>query len=142
MRRCLTSCVTRDVADHLTGDRMSSDTSAQHRVLIAGGGVAGLEALLALRDLAGDRVALTLLAPEREFTYRPMAVAVPFARGHMQRRDLADVARATSAEFVRGELTEVDVPGRAAVLTDGRRLDYDALLVAVGAGSTPAFSRV
>ncbi len=121
---------------------MSSDTSAQHRVLIAGGGVAGLEALLALHDLAGDRVSLTLLAPERRFTYRPMAVGVPFARGHMQRHDLADVARATSAEFVRGELAEVDVRARAAVLADGRRLDYDSLLVAVGAGSEPAFSRV
>ena len=91
---------------------MTSDSSTAHRVLIAGGGVAGLEALLALRDLAGDRVALTLLAPERQFTYRPMAVGVPFARGHMQRHDLADVARATGAEFVRGELAEVDVPAR------------------------------
>ena len=121
---------------------MSPDTSARHRVLIAGGGVAGLEALLALRDLGGDRVSLTLLAPERQFTYRPMAVGVPFARGHMQRHDLADVARATGAEFVRGELAEVDVPARSAVLADGRRLDYDSLLVAVGAGDEPAFSRV
>jgi sulfide:quinone oxidoreductase len=101
-----------------------------------------VEALLALRHLAGDRVALTLLAPEREFTYRPMAVGVPFARGHMQRHDLADVARATGAEFVRGELAEVDVQARSAVLTDGRRIEYDALLVAVGAGAEPTFSRV
>ena len=121
---------------------MTSDSSTAHRVLIAGGGVAGLEALLALRQLAGDRVALTLLAPERQFTYRPMAVGVPFGRGHMQRHDLADVARATAAEFVRGELAEVDVPARSAVLTDGRRIEYDALLVAVGAGAEPAFSRV
>jgi sulfide:quinone oxidoreductase len=121
---------------------LTSDSSTAHRVLIAGGGVAGLEALLALGHLAGDRVALTLLAPERQFTYRPMAVGVPFARGHMQRHDLADVARATGAEFVRGELAEVDVPGRAAVLTDGRGLEYDSLLVAVGAGAEPAFSRV
>jgi len=121
---------------------LTSDSSTAHRVLIAGGGVAGLEALLALRQLAGDRVALTLLAPERQFTYRPMAVGVPFGRGHMQRHDLADVARATAAEFVRGELAEVDVPARSAVLTDGRRIEYDALLVAVGAGAEPAFSRV
>jgi len=32
-------------------------------VLIAGGGVAGLETLLALRALAGDRVDITILAP-------------------------------------------------------------------------------
>jgi sulfide:quinone oxidoreductase len=121
---------------------LTSDRSTAHRVLIAGGGVAGLEALLALRDLAPDQVALTLLAPERQFTYRPMAVGVPFARGHMQRHDLADVARATGAEFVRGALAAVDVPARSAVLTDGRRIEYDALLVAVGAGDEPAFSRV
>ena len=41
--------------------------SGRFRVVIAGGGVAGLEALLALRDMAGDRVDLTLLAPEAEF---------------------------------------------------------------------------
>jgi sulfide:quinone oxidoreductase len=116
--------------------------SSPHRVLVAGGGVAGLEALLALHDLAGGRVALTLLAPERQFTYRPMAVAVPFARGHMQRHDLADVARHVGAEFVRGELAHVDSDASTAVTTDGRRLDFDALLVAVGAASEPAFSRV
>jgi sulfide:quinone oxidoreductase len=121
---------------------MSTDTTAPRRVLVAGGGVAGLEALLALRDLAAERVALTLLAPERQFSYRPMAVAVPFARGHMQRFDLADVARATGAEHVRGELAEVDVDAREAVLSDGRRLGYDALLIAVGAASEPAYSRV
>jgi sulfide:quinone oxidoreductase len=121
---------------------MTPDTGTALRVLVAGGGVAGLEALLALHDLAGERVTLTLLSPEREFTYRPMAVAVPFARGHMQRRELADLARDAGAEFVRGELAEVDAAAREAVLTDGRRLGYDALLLAVGAASEPAYSRV
>src|SRR3954451_18978789 len=121
---------------------MSFQSPSPHRVLVAGGGVAGLEALLALHDLAGERGTLTLLAPEREFTYRPMAVAVPFGRGHMQRHDLADVARHAGAEFVRAELAEVD-PASATVMTiDGRAIGYDSLLVAVGAGSAPAFSRV
>jgi sulfide:quinone oxidoreductase len=71
-----------------------------------------------------------------------MAVGVPFARGHVQRHDLADVARYAGAELLRGELVEVHPEEHAAVLADGRRLDYDSLLVAVGAGSTPAFSRV
>jgi NADH dehydrogenase FAD-containing subunit len=39
-------------------------------VVIAGGGVAGLEALLALRG----RARLTLVAPDRDFVYRPLAV--------------------------------------------------------------------
>src|SRR5215212_4762617 len=121
---------------------MSFQSRSPHRVLVAGGGVAGLEALLALHDLAGERVTLTLLAPEREFTYRPMAVAVPFGRGHMQRHDLVDVARHACAEFVRGELAEVDPASATAMTTDGRTIGYDSLLVAVGAGDEPAFSRV
>lgn len=36
-------------------------------VLIAGGGIAGLEAMMAVRDLAGGRVRITLAAPEPDF---------------------------------------------------------------------------
>jgi succinate dehydrogenase/fumarate reductase flavoprotein subunit len=43
------------------GDSSSSD---RFEVLIVGGGVAGLEAALALRDLAGDRVNLRLSRPD------------------------------------------------------------------------------
>ena len=50
------------------------------RVLVAGGGVAALEAALAMRALAEDRVSVELLAPEPQFWYRPLAVAEPFAR--------------------------------------------------------------
>ena len=115
-------------------------TTNQHpaplRVLVAGGGVAGMEAVLALRDLAGERVDITLLTPETTFSYRPMAVAVPFARGHVQRLMLADFARETSSRLVRGALASVE-PGLARTDT-GAALEYDALLVAVGAWSEPA----
>jgi NADH dehydrogenase FAD-containing subunit len=46
------------------------------KVLIVGGGVA-LETLMALRDLAGDRVGVTLVAPEPDFVYEREAAAVP-----------------------------------------------------------------
>ena len=39
------------------------DSESRLNVVVAGGGVAGLEALLALRDIAGERVDLTLLEP-------------------------------------------------------------------------------
>ena len=48
--------------------------SGRLQVLIAGAGVAGLEAAFALRELAGDRVSVTLLAPNSDFIYRPLAV--------------------------------------------------------------------
>ena len=106
------------------------------RVLVAGGGVAGMEAILALRALTPEAVDITLLASESTFAYRPMAVAVPFARGHVQRLHLAEFARETSTRLVRGELAAVE-PGIART-TGGAALPYDALLVAVGARSEPA----
>jgi sulfide:quinone oxidoreductase len=121
---------------------VSASGSSRIRVLIAGGGVAGLEALLALRDLAGERVQLTLLSPEPRFVYRPMAVGEPFGRGHAAHHDLRRIAADVDAELVTGALAEVDADARAAITTSGERLSYDALLVAVGAGSQPAFKRV
>lgn len=113
--------------------------SAPFKVLIAGGGVAGLEACFALRDLAGERVRCTVLTPEPEFVYRPMAVAEPFGRGRAQHVALARIAEDAGAELVHGELERVDDAARTAYTTDGRALEYDALIVAVGAGSEPAF---
>jgi sulfide:quinone oxidoreductase len=114
--------------------------SAPLRVLVAGGGVAGMEAILTLRELAGERVQITLLAPETAFTYRPMAVAVPFARGRVQRLELADFARETGACLVRGSLAAVEP--REARTSAGVPLANDALLVAVGAWSEPAMAGV
>ena len=48
------------------------------RVVIAGGGVAALEATLALRALAEEAVSIEVIAPERDFVYRPLSVAQPF----------------------------------------------------------------
>jgi sulfide:quinone oxidoreductase len=103
------------------------------RVLIAGGGVAGLEALLALRALAGDLVDLELLAPEPAFWYRPLAVAEPFDAGRAHHFELAAIAESSSATFTLGQLASVDADTRTARTSQGAEIDYDALLIACGA---------
>jgi sulfide:quinone oxidoreductase len=108
------------------------------RVFIAGGGVAALEAALALRALAEDRVTVELLAPEPHFWYRPLAVAEPFDLGQARHFDLAQLAAAAGATFSPGVVTGVDVGGRRVLTSAGGSIAYDALLVACGALPTAA----
>jgi sulfide:quinone oxidoreductase len=109
------------------------------RVLIAGGGPAGLEAMIALRHLAGERVALTLLAPDPLFAYRPLAVAEPFGEGAVRRYELEAIAAEHQATLVAGALDRVDAGAHTAHLSDGRELEWDVLLVAVGGRPQAAF---
>lgn len=102
-------------------------------VLIAGGGIAGLEALLGLREVAGERVRLTLIAPDPDFVYRPMAVAEPFALGQARRVPLADVVADAGAELVVDGVVGVDDAAGQVQLAGGGTRAFDALLVAPGA---------
>jgi sulfide:quinone oxidoreductase len=114
-------------------------TNSRLRVLVAGGGIAGVEALLSLHALAGDRVELTLADAQPDFVYRPMKVAEPFARGTARRHPMADIARDVGARLVPDVVTAVDPFGRVARTAGGEELRYDALLLATGARSVPAF---
>src|SRR4051812_43236438 len=111
-------------------DGMNSDAM---NVLIAGGGVAGLEAMMALRELAGPRVAVTLLTPDEEFVYRAMSVQEPFAGASAARRPLDKIVRDFGAELRHDSLDWV-APGNRSVFTKGGdEIGYDALILALGA---------
>ena len=102
-------------------------------VLIAGGGPAGLEAALALDRLAGDRLETTLLAPEADFTHRPLSVLSPFAEAGPLTFPLARIASDAGFTHVRGRLAAVDAATREVHTVTGERLAYDVLLIASGA---------
>jgi sulfide:quinone oxidoreductase len=111
---------------------------APMRVLIAGGGVAAVEALLALRELAGERVEIAMLAPDPKFRYRPLSVTEPFGLGMTRDLDLLEIALEHDATFLRDAAAAVDVEARHVATTGGRILDYDALLLATGTRGTEA----
>ncbi len=103
------------------------------RVLIVGGGVAALEAMLALRRLAEERVAITVIAPEKSFAYRPLAVAEPFGLGAERRFDLAELAADAGAELLNDRIATVDASAKTVRTASGASLHYDALVIACGA---------
>lgn len=105
----------------------------QFRVVIAGGGVASIEAALALRELASERVSLTIATAATEFVYRPLAVLRPFQEQPTYRIELARVAADLDADLVAADAVAVEADDRQLVLSDGQRLGYDALLIAIGA---------
>jgi sulfide:quinone oxidoreductase len=101
-------------------------------IVIAGGGVAGLEALLGLHAIARNHARLTLIAPDPDFSYRPLAVAEPFGLGHAHRVPLSRIADDAGAELVIDAVVGVDDAARQVRLRDGGSRSFDALIAAPG----------
>jgi sulfide:quinone oxidoreductase len=111
----------------------SPDTGRPLNVLIAGGGVAALETLMALHELAGPRVRTTLLSPTTEFVYAPLSVREPFATGPAARYPLARIADDFGAELHEDALAWVAPGQHAAFTASGAEIDYDVLVLTLGA---------
>lgn len=105
------------------------------RVLIAGGGLAALEALLALSGLLGERAQITLIAPSERFTYRPPATSEAFTSlaEPPESYDLRETAAYTGARFQRGRLEAVAPSIKTVRLASAAVLRYDSLVLALGA---------
>ncbi|HET9094192.1 MAG TPA: FAD/NAD(P)-binding oxidoreductase [Solirubrobacteraceae bacterium] len=114
-------------------------TEGPLNVLIAGGGVAGLEAALALRELAGDRVTMTLLAPNREFVYRPLRVREPFAGPKTVSYPLRQITDDIGVRLRADALKWLDPEAHVVHTDGGDRIPYDALLLALGARVRPRY---
>jgi sulfide:quinone oxidoreductase len=103
------------------------------RVTVVGAGVAALETALALADLAPERTDVTLLAPNTELVYRPMVVREPFAYATARRYPLAPIVSDAGATLLQGELGWIDPAARTIHTKAGQPIEYDALVLALGA---------
>jgi sulfide:quinone oxidoreductase len=108
------------------------------RVLIAGGGVAALETALALRADASGLVDVEVLAPNSDFVYRPLATAAPFHTAEPAHFPLRMLVEEAGAHLRPGRLAAVDADPHRVSTDAGETLDYDALVLALGAVPRPA----
>jgi sulfide:quinone oxidoreductase len=108
------------------------------RVIIAGGGVGGLEAILALRELA-PQLDIELLTDSDVFRFEALAVAEPFGSGPPAEVPVAEFCAEHRVRLRRDRLAEI-WPEQRRLLTDsGEDVPYDALIVSPGARRrTPA----
>ncbi len=106
---------------------------SEHKVLIVGGGVAGMEAILALRETGYQELSIELLSPASEFVLAPLSVAEPFGAERAPRLPLAEFCEEQGVEFTRAELAEVWPEQQRVLTADGTELPYDSLLLCLGA---------
>ncbi len=113
--------------------KLKRDSSKRAKVAIIGGGVAALEAMLAL-DAASYRGAdVHLFSPQPKFVLKPLAVSSGFGRGGVLNFDLPKLTATAGATFHETGVTEVVASSRLIRLSDGTEFEYDYLIASPGA---------
>jgi NADH:quinone reductase (non-electrogenic) len=114
--------------------RLDGDRSGRHRVVIVGGGFAGL---YAARELGHEpAVEVTLVDRRNYHLFQPLLYQV--ATGALSPGDIAQPLRAIlrrnrNTRVLLGEAVGLDPEARRVSLSDGGTVDYDTLVVATGA---------
>jgi NADH:ubiquinone reductase (H+-translocating) len=103
------------------------------RVVIIGGGFAGLDAARALRDAAA---AVTIVDRRNHHVFQPLLYQV--ATAALSPGDIASpirwiLRRQENVRVLLGEVLSIDPAGQTVLLDHGERLAYDYLIVAPGA---------
>src|SRR5215469_11666583 len=110
-----------------------SSGPATERVVIIGAGFAGIEVA---RALGKARLSATLIDRQNYHLFQPLLYQV--ATAALSPADIAEpirkmLRRYPSVEVLLGEVTSIDTSARHVVLSNGRRIAYDRLVVATGA---------
>jgi NADH:ubiquinone reductase (H+-translocating) len=118
-------------AERAAARRSAAERAGGPRVVVIGGGFAGLSAL---HELRGSGAAVTLVDRNVYSTFQPLLYQV--ATAGLTSSDVAyplwSVTRKTGARFHRGLLHGVDTAHRTVELDDGTELPYDYLILATG----------
>jgi sulfide:quinone oxidoreductase len=112
--------------------RPTSRSERPVRVVVAGGGAAGLEALIGLRSLAGNKIELELISPDRTFAPRSVTQAAGFGSGPEARIEIAELTEAIGAQWTTDALAAVQPSAGMLTLASNANRSYDVLLVATG----------
>lgn len=110
-------------------------------VCVVGAGTAGLEALLAARETIGGAAELQLIAPDRSFRYRPMNPGSLLRPALERDVSIAELVSEVGATWVQDRAAAVHQAERTVLTRDGELVDFDFLLLALGASPKRALSQ-
>ncbi len=102
------------------------------RIVVAGGGMAGIETSLALADFTGGYAGVTVVDAARRFAVPATAAGTAFGIAPPVDLPLSQVVARTGATLRPSRLVAVDPRRRLAMLAGGELLVYDHLVIAVG----------
>jgi NADH dehydrogenase len=106
-------------------------SAAPHRVIIIGGGFAGLSAALALKD---NNISVTLLDKRNFHLFQPLLYQI--ATGSLSESEIASPLRSILAKrknvtVYKTEVRHIDLQQKT-IHSDTMQLEYDSLIVATG----------
>jgi NADH dehydrogenase FAD-containing subunit len=107
--------------------------SERPRIVVLGGGFAGLESAFLLRSKLGRRADITLVSDREDFLFKPNTIYIPF--GADEKSLLIPLDRSTARrgiDFVRAPVESLD-HGARVVHAGANALPYDYLVLATGA---------
>ncbi len=104
----------------------------KHRVVVVGAGFGGLAVAAGLESVDAE---VTLVDQRNHHTFQPLLYQV--ATAGLDANDISYPTRRIARDkpnlnAVQGEVIGVDFEGNAVILSDGRRVDFDSLVLALG----------